>query len=357
MTTAGIRGGLGNQRQFRFGVCSDVQYADIPDGASFKGVPRFYRAALTSVRRAVEGWRNNGCAFGVNFGDTVDGYAKDNAGEALERVLREFTAFGAPVYHLLGNHDFYNLSREHLITRLGIPSNHAPGSSYYSVTPHPGWKIVMLDAYDVSALGREASHPHSQMAAALLAERNPNHEKNSPVGLEGTERRFVKYNGGVGAAQLQWLHAECQAAVDAGQRVILGSHVPIHPSSCHNSTLIWNYSDILAIVEACPNVVATISGHTHNDGYHCDEQGVHHRVLKGIIETAPGVDCYGLVDVYDDRIELAGCGILSQVLRLRENGQGRVVEGSSKPQASFGEMALEVMELFPSMQVTQQAGN
>jgi manganese-dependent ADP-ribose/CDP-alcohol diphosphatase len=62
-----------------------------------------------------------------------------------------------------------------LLPRLGIPSNHAPGSSYYSVTPHPGWKIVMLDAYDVSALGREASHPHSQMAAALLAERNPNH--------------------------------------------------------------------------------------------------------------------------------------------------------------------------------------
>lgn len=28
---------------FSFGCVSDVQYADIPDGCSFHGVPRFYR--------------------------------------------------------------------------------------------------------------------------------------------------------------------------------------------------------------------------------------------------------------------------------------------------------------------------
>jgi manganese-dependent ADP-ribose/CDP-alcohol diphosphatase len=54
---------------------SDVQYADIPDGQSYHGVPRFYRNSLTATRRAVvEGWAPAGCQFGIHFGDILDGY-------------------------------------------------------------------------------------------------------------------------------------------------------------------------------------------------------------------------------------------------------------------------------------------
>ena len=34
--------------------CSDVQFADIPDGCSYGGVPRFYRASLQGLQRAVQ---------------------------------------------------------------------------------------------------------------------------------------------------------------------------------------------------------------------------------------------------------------------------------------------------------------
>ena len=37
---------------FSFAVLSDVQYADIPDGASFGGTPRYYRHALEALRCA-----------------------------------------------------------------------------------------------------------------------------------------------------------------------------------------------------------------------------------------------------------------------------------------------------------------
>ena len=30
-------------RLFSFGVISDIQYANIPDGFSFSGIPRYYR--------------------------------------------------------------------------------------------------------------------------------------------------------------------------------------------------------------------------------------------------------------------------------------------------------------------------
>ena len=55
-------------RLFSFGIISDVQYADIPDGRSFKGVQRFYRAALPALQRAVQTWRARDVDFGMHFG-------------------------------------------------------------------------------------------------------------------------------------------------------------------------------------------------------------------------------------------------------------------------------------------------
>jgi hypothetical protein len=40
---------------FSFGVLTDVQYADIPDGQSFGGTPRFYRHSLEGLRCALPG--------------------------------------------------------------------------------------------------------------------------------------------------------------------------------------------------------------------------------------------------------------------------------------------------------------
>ena len=59
---------------FSFGLVSDVQYADIPDGVSFHGCPRFYKNALIGLRRAVEGWREQNVSFSFHLGDIVDGF-------------------------------------------------------------------------------------------------------------------------------------------------------------------------------------------------------------------------------------------------------------------------------------------
>ena len=79
---------------FRFGVISDVQYADIANGHSHKGTPRYglcgmhalagcvpqiklfcryYRAALDGLKRAVTGWQQQEVAFAMHLGDIVDG--------------------------------------------------------------------------------------------------------------------------------------------------------------------------------------------------------------------------------------------------------------------------------------------
>lgn len=42
------------------------------------------------------------------------------------------------------------------------------------------------------------------------------------------------------------------------------------------------------------------------DGHALDEHGVHHRVLSAVVETAPGRDCFGIISVFSDRLELQG---------------------------------------------------
>ena len=70
---AGMAAASTSGRLFSFGIISDVQYADIPDGRSFKGVQRFYRAALPALRRAVLTWRARDVDFGMHFGGLVLG--------------------------------------------------------------------------------------------------------------------------------------------------------------------------------------------------------------------------------------------------------------------------------------------
>ena len=67
---------------FSFGVISDVQYADIPDGHSAKGVPRFYRNSLTALAAAVDSWRDAGVHFCMHLGDIIDGFNPKDQSEA-----------------------------------------------------------------------------------------------------------------------------------------------------------------------------------------------------------------------------------------------------------------------------------
>ena len=50
----------------------------------------------------------------------------------------------------------------------------ADAASYYAFSPHPAWRLVVLDAYDVSMLGWPPGHPLHERARAILDARNPN---------------------------------------------------------------------------------------------------------------------------------------------------------------------------------------
>eukprot|EP00878_Enallax_costatus_P016650 GHUV01017470.1.p1 GENE.GHUV01017470.1~~GHUV01017470.1.p1 ORF type:complete len:294 (+),score=61.59 GHUV01017470.1:420-1301(+) len=206
---------------------------------------------------------------------------------------------------MLGNHCLYNLSRQRLCERLNIPT--APdGGSYYSFSPHPAWRFIVLDAYDISLLGWPEDHPRHLEAEAILNKYNPNKDKNSPEGLVGVARRFVKFGGGVSIVQLEWLKQQITEALSADQNIIICSHLPLYPGTCPPACLLWNYQEVLDILQSSDAIVATIAGHTHQNGYLVDDHNIHHLVMPAVLETPPGRDAYGWVEVHQDRVVLIG---------------------------------------------------
>lgn len=299
-------GSAARQPLFSFGVIADVQYADIPDGRSFLGVPRYYRNSILVLQRAVETWNQHGnLKFVINMGDIVDGFCpKDQSLAATKKLVREFEKFEGPVYHMIGNHCLYNLPREELLPLLKIPGR--DGNAYYDFSPTPEYRIVVLDGYDISAVGWPQDHPNTFAALKILEEKNPNSDKNSPAGLVDVERRFVKFNGAVGEKQLQWLDSVLQDASKLNQRVIVCGHVPMNPGVASKVALLWNFDEVMSILHKYDSVKVCLSGHDHKGGYFVDSHGVHHRSLEAALECPPGTFSFGYIDVYENKLSLVG---------------------------------------------------
>jgi manganese-dependent ADP-ribose/CDP-alcohol diphosphatase len=294
------------QPLFSFGLISDVQYADIPDGRSFLGVPRYYRHSFLVLQRAVKEWNTHQKhKFVINLGDIVDGFCpKDQSIHAVKKVVDEFGMFRGPVYHMVGNHCLYNLPRSTLLPLLKIQT--LDGCAYYDFSPVPEYRFVVLDSYDISAIGWPQDHPKTLEAMKLLREKNPNKDKNSPTNMVGLERRFLMFNGGVGKEQMKWLDGVLQDATNLKQKVVVACHLPLDPCASSEEALLWNCDEVMDLIHRYNCVKVVLAGHDHKGGYSIDSHGVHHRTLEAALECPPGTDAFGSVYVYDDRISLVG---------------------------------------------------
>lgn len=144
----------------------------------------------------------------------------------------------------------------------------------------------------------------------------------------------------------------------------MACHLCFHPATCPGACLLWNYDEVLQVrapslywmgwyqravhttcfcpmfvlvlLPAAPmselllmasarsspvpvhrragqvlqrypgTVVGTLAGHAHADGFAADEAGIRHRVCKAVLETPPGRECYGIVEVFADAIRING---------------------------------------------------
>ncbi|GFP99035.1 manganese-dependent ADP-ribose/cdp-alcohol diphosphatase [Phtheirospermum japonicum] len=275
----GLVNALEKEPLLSFGVISD-------------GVPRYYRHSQLVLQRASRKWKERKVNFVINFGDIVDGFCpKDQSLTTIKKIADEFNIFNGPVYHMIGNHCLYNLPREKLLPLLNIHNRN--NLAYYDFSPVPEYRFVVLDGYDISAIGWPKDHPKTL-------------KKNSPNGLVGRERRFLMFNGAVGKEQLEWLDNVLQEATKLNQKTVICCHLPLDPQAASNEALLWNHDEVMDVIHRYDCVKLCLAGHDHKGGYSVDSYGVHHRILEAALDCPPGTDAFGCIDLFHDRLILYG---------------------------------------------------
>mmetsp|Transcript_27828 Transcript_27828/g.91075 ORF Transcript_27828/g.91075 Transcript_27828/m.91075 type:complete len:438 (+) Transcript_27828:93-1406(+) len=342
---------------FRFGCIADIQYCDVDDKTNATGTQfRYYRGALRVAANAAAAFnsvQDPPVSFVVHNGDIIDhnaafDFARDDFRdkevglEALGNVLDALGAAKCPRWiFTIGNHELYNFSRKQLAegVRAGtrgedgvvFKAANEEGRFYYDFAPAEGWRVVVLDAYDVSIYSKGRQQGLEEEALAMLCERNPNArewvEANPDVvttermsgsfpyfkDMEGRDQRWCPFNGGIGEEQLRWLEQTLAQAAQNGERVIVFTHLLIHPETSQSGrTLLWNYLDVLEVLEGAPpgTVAAVLSGHQHEGAMYTSEPtGTHYIVCESPLlaqKDEPGP--FAVVEVPKDGTALRFCG-------------------------------------------------
>lgn len=76
------------------------------------------------------------------------------------------------------------------------------------------------------------------------------------------DMRWAPWNGGLGQVQLAWLRGVLSDAKRAQQKILVFAHCPFHPTvvKTRTASLMWNYPQLLQILQQSGNVVATFTG-------------------------------------------------------------------------------------------------
>jgi 3',5'-cyclic AMP phosphodiesterase CpdA len=230
-----------------------------------------------------------------------------------------------PIHYCFGNHEHYAFSRADIHDKLSphfleqyVADAHPsaplggvcnPAKLYYDWSPAENWRFISLDCYDVSLIGA-SSASSKQLAADLLAQHNPNDLNAGGTwfnNLPFNKRRWVPYNGGVGAEQLAWFVSVLAQSRERGEKVVVFCHQPIHAPDKPQS-MVWNAEDLLAAIHHSGNVMLWIAGHDHGGQYSRDKKGIHHLVPPAPLECRAPEVAYGHMEVHPDRFTLVWQG-------------------------------------------------
>ena len=218
------------EAMFSFGIISDIQYADSPDGTNYAETKcRYYRDSIKKLDEAITFW-NSGeqPAFVLQLGDVIDGRCKDvpNGSETAFKAIRDsFSKLAVNLHCVLGNHELYNFSRKTLLEsgffRTNSSADAVHHEFYHEFTVESRYRFVILDCYEISVLGYDRTGDNYIKGLVMLKNVNRNADWNSGKNLTGLSKRFVGYNGAVSEEQLMWLDSVLTDADHKQQIVVL----------------------------------------------------------------------------------------------------------------------------------------
>jgi 3',5'-cyclic AMP phosphodiesterase CpdA len=270
---------LGAEEVLRFGLVSDVQYADVPPG----GV-RHYRRSLEKLSACVAAFNEQDLDFVIHLGDFID-----RSFASYADVLPIYRKLKAPGHFALGNHDFAVSDAQ----KAEVPKTLGMAARHYDFTVK-GWRFAVLDGNEVSLMGTTKGTPERGKAQTMLA----------AMKARGA-RHAQSYNGAVSEAQLAWLDKVLADADARKQSAIVFCHFPVYPM---NGLNLWNREDVIAVLEKHDSVVAYINGHDHAGNYGV-KKGIHYLTVNGMVDT-PDTTAYGVASQAGPGVDIAGTGRL-----------------------------------------------
>ncbi|MCR5752489.1 MAG: metallophosphoesterase [Kiritimatiellae bacterium] len=254
----------GEKPLVRFGMVTDLHYADIPPDSKPCGPVgrRYYRQSLRKLREAVEVFNWRGVDFAIELGDFKDdSNGREGTLRHLEAIESEFARFNGPRYHVAGNHDFDCLEKDEFLSRVPNDGKVCLGG-YYSFV-RGGVKFVVMNACFDSKL-----RPYSCS--------NPWNDANVPP------------------EELEWLKGELASA---GRHAVVFCHQRLDDSAEPNH-IVRNAAVVREIIESSGVVRAVVTGHQHCGGYHL-LNGIPYYSLRALVcDSGADENSYAEMAIY-----------------------------------------------------------
>ena len=261
-----------------FGVFTDCHYAyrTVTDD-------RFYPQALDKLQQCLQQLQTAGASFLLNLGDTVDTVQSTSA--VWERLLEArslWENYPGQIYHLLGNHDVLELTKQEIAQGLG---GLYPGwkssihKSYYAFT-RGGIRFFCLDScFDRSGRSYEAEEYDCREAY-------------------------------LDTDQLYWLEKSLGSMEEKRAVVCCHTNLDHRPAEdgSEDPHVLKNADQVRAILEQSGKRIVVLQGHYH-PGEFTVQNGIAYITFRGMtLGNFPENNAFALVQISSQAIAVRGYG-------------------------------------------------
>ncbi|WP_282056096.1 metallophosphoesterase [Maribacter luteus] len=262
---------------FEIGVIADCQYCDCEPTDV-----RFYKKAPARLKQAVTELNTHTLDYTIHLGDFID-----RNFNSFDTLIPIWGGLKSDRYHVLGNHDFSvaDSLKPLVFEKMDLKDR------YYSIVKNK-WRFIILDGNDLSVHGA-LTETKKQQTDSLFQQ------------LSSKELPNLKpWNGGLGKEQLQWIEDELKLATQNKERVGFYCHFPVLGET--NDLNLWNYEQLLSIINKYDCVKFYFNGH-HHDGSYVQKDGVHYLNFKGMLDTRDSTS-FARVAFHNDSLIVKGYG-------------------------------------------------
>jgi predicted phosphodiesterase len=249
MALPGVTYGKCHTKPVRFGIVTDIHYADKNPP---KGSKRYYKQSLGKLRECIEVMNSEKVDFLIELGDFKDEGTPPNESETLQylkTIENEFQKFNGANYHVLGNHDMDSISKKQFLDNI---SNEGfdKAEGYYS--------------FDVGSL-------HFVVLDANFREDGSDYSKGN----------YDWKDANIPPKQLGWLKNDL--AVNDKPTIVFIHH-QLDSSAMENTVHCpKNADEVRQILENSGNVLGVFQGHNHA-GYFSEINDIFYYTLKSVVE-------------------------------------------------------------------------